>query len=59
MTDSSTPETGGPHDMTATTDGQRLYAIGDIHGRSDLLSAMLARIRGDLAARPHPAPLWH
>lgn len=56
MTDSSTTETGGPQDMTATTDGQRLYAIGDIHGRSDLLTAMLARIRSDLAARPHPAP---
>jgi serine/threonine protein phosphatase 1 len=40
-------------DMTA---GERIYAIGDIHGRSDLLGAMLARIDEDLAARAHPRP---
>lgn len=39
------------------TEGQRIYAVGDIHGRLDLLTGMLARIRGDLAARPHPRPL--
>ena len=39
--------------MTDLTEGQRLYAIGDIHGRLDLLADMLARIRADLAARPH------
>lgn len=39
------------------TDGQRIYAVGDIHGRLDLLTDMLARIRADLAARPHPHPL--
>jgi serine/threonine protein phosphatase 1 len=38
------------------TEGQRLYAIGDIHGRLDLLTEMLARIRADLEARPHPRP---
>lgn len=31
--------------------GQRLYAIGDIHGRADLLDQLLARIEGDNAAR--------
>jgi serine/threonine protein phosphatase 1 len=43
--------------MTDRTEGQRIYAIGDIHGRLDLLNEMLARIRGDLVARPHPRPL--
>jgi len=41
--------------MTDLTEGQRLYAIGDVHGRRDLLEAMLGRVRADLAARPHPA----
>lgn len=43
--------------MTDLTEGRRLYAIGDIHGRLDLLTEMLARIRADLAARPHLHPL--
>ena len=43
--------------MTDLTEGQRIYAIGDIHGRLDLLTDMLGRIRADLAARPHPRPL--
>jgi serine/threonine protein phosphatase 1 len=30
----------------------RLYVIGDIHGRSDLLDRMVGEISGDLAARP-------
>ncbi len=42
--------------MTDLTEGQRLYAVGDVHGRRDLLEAILRRIRADLAARPHPAP---
>jgi serine/threonine protein phosphatase 1 len=42
--------------MTDLTEGQRLYAIGDVHGRRDLLEATLARLREDLARRPHPAP---
>ena len=43
--------------MTDLTEGQRIYAIGDIHGRLDLLTDMLDRIRADIAARPHPRPL--
>ena len=34
--------------------GQRVYAIGDIHGRLDLFLPLLAHIRDDSAAR-HPA----
>jgi serine/threonine protein phosphatase 1 len=34
--------------------GQRVYAIGDVHGRLDLLLPLLAHIRADTAAR-HPA----
>ena len=43
--------------MTDLTEGQRIYAVGDIHGRLDLLTEMLVRIHADLAARPHPRPL--
>lgn len=32
-------------------DGQRIYAVGDIHGRLDLLDQLLARIDADDAAR--------
>jgi serine/threonine protein phosphatase 1 len=32
--------------------GRRIYAIGDIHGRADLLADLLARIDDDLRARP-------
>lgn len=32
--------------------GRRVYAIGDIHGRADLLAELLARIDEDLQARP-------
>ena len=33
-------------------DRGRLYVIGDIHGRSDLLDRMIGEIAADLAARP-------
>lgn len=36
----------------AVAKGQRVYAIGDIHGRLDLLEALLADIREDDARRP-------
>lgn len=42
--------------MTDLTEGQRVYAVGDVHGRRDLLETTLARVRADLAERPHPAP---
>ena len=32
--------------------GRRVYAVGDIHGRADLLSALLMRIDDDLKSRP-------
>ncbi len=32
--------------------GQRVYAIGDIHGRLDLLLPLLAHIKADTGARP-------
>ena len=41
------PEYAGP-------DGQRVYAVGDIHGRLDLLDDLLARIEDDILARPLP-----
>jgi serine/threonine protein phosphatase 1 len=37
--------------------GARAYAVGDIHGRLDLLDILLARIEADIAARP-PAKNW-
>ena len=33
-------------------EGVRIYAIGDIHGRADLLERMLNRIDADLASNP-------
>ena len=36
----------------------RIYAIGDIHGRLDLLSELLARISSDIALRPTARPLY-
>jgi serine/threonine protein phosphatase 1 len=32
--------------------GKRLYAVGDIHGRLDLLDQLLSRIEEDIRARP-------
>jgi serine/threonine protein phosphatase 1 len=37
-----------------TPDGIRLYAIGDVHGRADLLAQLFAGIDRDIAT--HPAP---
>lgn len=36
---------------TRIPEGQRVYAIGDIHGRRDLLCRMIARIEADEASR--------
>lgn len=32
--------------------GERVYAIGDIHGRDDLFAALLAKVEADNATRP-------
>jgi serine/threonine protein phosphatase 1 len=40
--------------MQDPTDGHRIYAIGDVHGRRDLLDVLLERVEADLARRPHP-----
>jgi serine/threonine protein phosphatase 1 len=32
--------------------GSRIYAVGDVHGRLDLLDDLLAKIRDDVARRP-------
>ncbi len=37
--------------------GLRIYAIGDIHGRLDLLNLLLQRIEQDVASRSTPQPL--
>ncbi|MEZ5776243.1 MAG: metallophosphoesterase family protein [Hyphomicrobiaceae bacterium] len=37
--------------MPSVPDGERIYAIGDLHGRDDLLARMLARIATDDAGR--------
>ncbi|MBK1719631.1 metallophosphoesterase family protein [Thiocystis violacea] len=39
-----------------TPDGMRIYAIGDIHGRCDLLRLLQDRIRAD--AERHPGKRW-
>jgi serine/threonine protein phosphatase 1 len=38
--------------------GLRIYAVGDIHGRVDLLSKLLDRIDTDIALRPTPRPVY-
>jgi serine/threonine protein phosphatase 1 len=37
--------------IAAVPDGERVYAIGDIHGRADLFDALLDRIAADNAGR--------
>ena len=36
--------------------GLRIYAVGDVHGRADLLAPLLARIDADLSAHPIAQP---
>lgn len=33
--------------------GRRVYAVGDVHGRADLLTELFMRIDNDLRTRPH------
>ncbi len=43
--------------LTNHTDGHRIYAIGDIHGWLNKLSAVQTFISEDLKRRPHPSPV--
>ena len=38
-------------DHPSLPQGQLIYAVGDIHGRADLLAALLAKIASDVARR--------
>jgi serine/threonine protein phosphatase 1 len=38
-------------------DGVRIYAVGDVHGRNDLLETLLERVREHVAANPITRPL--
>lgn len=38
-------------------DGMRIYAVGDIHGRLDLLDALLTRVEADIARHPIVRPV--
>lgn len=42
-----------PADPPRVPDGMRIYAVGDIHGRLDLLLALQREIDADAAAHPH------
>jgi serine/threonine protein phosphatase 1 len=44
-------EPRGANDGPRIPDGQRVYAVGDIHGRLDLLLPLLAHIKADASAR--------
>ena len=37
--------------------GVRIYAVGDVHGRLDLLNQLLARIGDDMSSRPEVRPV--
>jgi len=38
-------------DHPSLPQGQLVYAVGDIHGRADLLASLLAKIASDVARR--------
>lgn len=38
--------------------GLRIYAVGDIHGRLDLLDEVLSHVKADLARRPTARPIF-
>ncbi len=38
-------------------EGVRIYAIGDVHGRADLLGQLLSRIEAHIIAHPTPRPV--
>ena len=39
------------HVIPKLPEGELLYAVGDIHGRTDLLAALLRQIEADAAGR--------
>jgi serine/threonine protein phosphatase 1 len=47
----------GKRSLASLPEGVRIYAIGDIHGRLDLLENCLSQIEQDLAQRPCRRPL--
>ena len=38
--------------------GVRIYAVGDVHGRSDLLDPLFALVDADIARRPITRPVY-
>ncbi len=55
MSNIATKSAGSPAGPARAPDGLRLYAVGDIHGRLDLLDQIADWIAGDLARAPIPA----
>jgi serine/threonine protein phosphatase 1 len=39
-------------------EGVRIYAVGDVHGRADLLDQVLSRVDAHIAARPIARPIF-
>jgi serine/threonine protein phosphatase 1 len=50
------PTTSGSGPAPRCPDGMRIYAVGDVHGRDDLLIRLHAMILADARARPGPGP---
>lgn len=51
------PAAAPPPALAAVPAGVRVYAVGDIHGRADLLRKLLGLIEADNAQQP-PAEVW-
>jgi len=45
------------NELAKAPNGVRIYAIGDVHGRADLLDAVLSRVDADMAAHPVARPV--
>ena len=45
------------NDRYSNLDVSRIYVIGDIHGRLDLLDILIGKIDADLKSAPTPEPL--
>ena len=54
---SRTRRSGAGRQVATAPEGKRLYAIGDIHGRKDLLEALHGLIEQDIAAHPDKTPV--